>query len=55
VPFGVVSRVGRGMDVLDGVVMVEGEAVLRVNIGHPIETNRILCVRGGDASLPKLI
>jgi len=24
-PFGVVSGVGRGMDVLDGVVFVEGE------------------------------
>ena len=26
-----------------------------VNVGHPIVTNRILCVRGGDAALPKLL
>jgi len=39
-PFGVVSGIGRGMSVLDGVVIVEGEgAVLEVNLGHPILTN----------------
>jgi len=33
-PFGVVSRVGREMGVLDGVEIVEGEtAVLGVNVG----------------------
>jgi len=38
-PFGVVSRVGRGMGVLYRVVIVEGEgAVLGVNVGHPIVT-----------------
>ena len=39
-PFWMVSGVGRGMGVLDGVVIVEGEgAVLRVNLGRPIVTN----------------
>ena len=39
-PFGVVSTVGRGMGVLDGVEIVEGEgAVLVVNVGHPIVTS----------------
>jgi len=39
-PFGVVSRVGRGSGVLDGVVIVEGEGTaLVVNVGHyPIGT-----------------
>jgi len=33
-PFGVVSGVGQGMGVLDGVEIIEGErAVLRVNVG----------------------
>ena len=33
-PFGMVSGVGRGMCVLDGVVIVEGKgAVLEVNLG----------------------
>ena len=30
-------------------------AVFGVNVGHPIVTNGILCVRGGDAALPKLL
>ena len=41
-PFGMVSGVGRGMGVLDGVVIVKKEvAVLGVNfnLGHPIVTN----------------
>jgi len=39
-PFGLVSEVGRGMGVLDGVLIVEGEgAVLGVNVGRPIETS----------------
>ena len=34
------SGIGRGMGVLDGVKIVEGEgAVLGVNVGHPIVTN----------------
>jgi len=38
------------------VEIVEGEgAVLVVNVGHPIVTNEILCVRGSDTSLPKLL
>ena len=39
-PFGVVSEIGRGIGVSDGVVIVEGEgSVLGVNLGHPIVTN----------------
>ena len=39
-PFGMVSAVGRGMGVLDGVVIVEREeADLAVNLGNPIVTN----------------
>ena len=60
-PFGVVSRVGRGMGVLDGVEIVEGEEkVLRVNVEHPTVTNGdfveqlFSAVTGGDAALPKL-
>jgi len=48
-PFGMVSAVGRGIGVLDG------RAVLGVNVEHLIVTNGILCVRGGDAALPKLL
>jgi len=33
------------------IVEVEG-AVLGANVGHPIVTNGILCVTGGDAALP---
>jgi len=40
VPFGVVNVVGRGMGVLDGVVIVEGEGtVLWINLGRLIVTN----------------
>jgi len=39
-PFGVVCGVSRGMGVLHGVEIVEGEgAVFRVNVGHPFVTN----------------
>jgi len=39
-PFGVVSRVGRGMGALDWVkIAQEKGAILRVNMGHPIVTN----------------
>jgi len=39
-----------------GVEIIEGEgAVLEVNVGHPIVTSGILCMRGGDAALPKLL
>jgi len=39
-PFVVVSKVGRGMCVSDGEVIVEKErAVLGVNLGRPIITN----------------
>jgi len=39
-----VSGVGRGMGVLDGVVIIEGDGiVLGVNLEHPIVTNGSLC------------
>jgi len=39
-----------------GVVIIEGEvAVMGVNLGHPIVTSGIFCMRGGDAALPKLL
>ena len=39
-PFGVVSGVSRGMGVLDGVVIIEGdEVVLGGEFGRPIVTN----------------
>ena len=39
-----------------GVVIVEGEgAVLEINVWNPIVINGILCVRGDDAALPKLL
>jgi len=54
--FGVVSEVSRGMGVLDkGGDQRRGKAVLGVNVGHSIVTNRIVCMRGGDAALPKLL
>ena len=41
--FGMVSGVGRGMDVLDGAVIVEREgAVLGLDFRRPIVTNRDL-------------
>jgi len=40
--FGVVSGVSRGMDVLDGAVIVKiGGAVLEVNLGHSCV--RVMC------------
>ena len=48
--------IGRGMGVLDGSGDRRREgAVLKVNAGHPIVTNGILCMRVGDAALPKLL
>jgi len=45
-PFGVVSRVGRGMGVLDGVMIVEREGtVLGVNLRCPIVTNGAFTLR----------
>jgi len=39
-PFGMVSGVGQGIDVLMGMVIVEGEGVvLGVNLGCPIVAN----------------
>ena len=47
-PFGVASGVGRGIVVLDGVVIVELEgAVLGVNLERPTVTNG-----DGDALFP---
>ena len=39
-PFGVVRGVGRWIDVLDGVEIVEGKGQFGSNVGHPIVTNR---------------
>jgi len=44
------SGVGRRMGALDGVEIVEVKGHFGVNVEHPIVTNGILCVRGGDAS-----
>ena len=61
-PFRVVSGVGRGMGVLDGVLIVEGEGQFFLGGGHvgrPIVTIGDFVawlfapVRGGDAALPK--
>ena len=38
-PFGMVSGVGRGMGVLDGVVIVEGEGQYWGEFGRPIVIN----------------
>jgi len=55
VSFGVVSGVDRGMSVLDwGGDRQREWAVWGIN-GHPIVTDGILCVRGGDAALPNLL
>jgi len=34
-----VNRVGQGMGILDGAVIVEGEGQFGVNFGRPIVTN----------------
>ena len=47
--FGVVSEVGLGMGVLDGVVIVEREwAVLVVNLGRPIVTSGAFATRSSQ-------
>ena len=51
-PFGVVSGVDRGMGVLDGVVIVEGEeAVFGVSLGRPIVTNWAFATRSSQITL----
>jgi len=51
-PFGVVRGVGRGMGVLDGVMIVEGEwAVLGVILGRPIVTNEAFATRSSQITL----
>jgi len=48
-PFEVVSGIGRETGVLDGSGDRRREgAALVVNVGHPIVTNGILCVRGNE-------
>ena len=47
-PFGVVSGVGRGMTVLDGVVIVEGKGSFGVNLGRPIVTNGTFATRSSQ-------
>ena len=52
-PFGVVSRVGRRMGVLDGGgYRQRGRDSFGVNVGHPIVTNGILCVRAATQLFP---
>ena len=51
-PFGVMSGVGRGMGVLDGVVIVEREgAVLEANFGRPIVANGAFATRSSQITL----
>ena len=63
-PLGLVSGVGRGRGILDGVVIVEGKGAdfwgSRLNVGHHIVTSGdcgvvIVCHEGGDAAFPKLL
>ena len=54
VPFGLVVGSVEGWVYRGGDRRREG-AVLRVNVEHPIVTNGILCVRGGDTALPRLL
>jgi len=53
-PIRVVREVGReGMSVSDGGGDRRREGTsFGVNVGHPIVTSGILCVRGGDALFP---
>ena len=52
IPFGVVSEVGRGTGVLDGVVSVEEEGtVLGVNLGRPIVTSGAFETRSSQITL----
>jgi len=36
-------------------IVKEEGAVLGVNVGYPIVTSGIFCMRGGDVALPKLL
>ena len=50
--FEVVSRAGRGMGVLDGVVMVEGKGQFwRVNLRRPIVTSAIFAMHSSEINL----
>ena len=52
--FGMVSRVGRGTGVLDGVVIVKGEgAILGMSLGHPIVTNGSSQITFGSTCLAR--
>jgi len=56
IPFGLVSGVGQEMGVLDGGGdRRKGRAILGVNVWHPIVTNGILCMRGGQITLGFLV
>ena len=50
-PFGVMSGVGLGMGILDGVVIVEGEEAVWVNLGRPIVTNGTFAMRSCQITL----
>ena len=55
-PFGLVSGIGRKMGGLDGGGdRQRSRGSFGANVGHPFVTSGILCVKAGDASLPKLL
>jgi len=54
-PFRVVSGIGRGMGVLDGVLIVEGKGSFGGKYGASHCNQGDNCVRGSDAALPKLL
>jgi len=50
-PFGVMSGVGLGMGVLDGVVIVKGEEAVWGEFGCPIVTNGTFAMRSSQINL----
>jgi len=55
-PYEVVSGVSQRMGVLNESRYHRWEgAVFKVNVGHPIVANRIACIWGNNAALPKLL
>jgi len=54
-PFGVVSRIGRWIGVLDGVAIVERDGAVWGKCGASHSNNGAPCVRSGEAALPELL
>jgi len=50
-PFGVVSGIGRGMGVLDGVMIVEGKGQFWGEFGGPIVANGAFATRASQITL----